>query len=349
MELFAVSFSLLFFMMISFYCFGTTVTELLHLEHSFTFDTASGAFVFFSLFSFIYLPCVFFRNNLNTLGLVWGIIWILILILCVSFLLKGKKYRFSFSRINREDTFNVILLMLAVASLVYYSCRSNYCGWDTAAYMKDIQRALEHGTMYQDWSPFRQDDGISLKYALCSYYMFLAILAHFFHLPVLLTAKVVGGGTCILLSSMIIYSIAGEYFTDIRTKASVTILWCLFNFFYISIYTSSTFLMERAYEGKGWCANVIIPYFILVFYRLYHQEKENQLWMCVLIGAIASNSISMSMIVIAPVMCTIMSGIILISRRDVLILRNWIICMIPFGIYFLAYFLNSKRLIILMS
>lgn len=338
----------LLIVLLIYFCFlGDRLLRIIDKPRELTFQLLLGAFAFFALFNVGYILCLFLKRNLIALSIVelvvftgvsfWGI---------ASGFTPSKGIHHFVEYFRTYKRYCSILLFISIV-LFYYAVRFTYPGWDATYYIKEISRAVEHGTMYQDWTAQHLGNPLKLKYALCAYYMFLAVLAKYTAVPAVIIAKIIGGGLCVVLSIDVIYCLGKELFKNEKDALCVTVLWELLNTAFISIYTSSAFLMERSYEGKAWCANVIIPGLLLLFYHLYIYEEEIY-WTYIMIVVLACNAISMSTLLIAPIMVTVFSSIIFLDRPQLRVIRKWIICMLPLSLYCLFIFLEAKGLYRLM-
>ena len=333
--------------LISFRIIGRNTGGKLKIKHSFALEILTGAFVFFAIYNTGYLVCLFLKLGIQGLSIWTALLWLGFAFCCRRELAGFKDLQIK--KISREYVLYYSAALLAFALLFYYGIRFCYYGWDTASYIKEISRAVEHGTLYKDWVANQANDALELKYALCSYYMFLAVLARAASIPAIVTARVVGGGACIVLSAAAVYCLGKELFDDVRDAILVSLLWTCFNFVFVSIYTASAFLMERSYEGKAWCANVIIPFILLAFFHLYKHESEKGWWGCLVFAAFACNTISMSMIIISPIMVTLLSGILWLKERKAFIIYHWMICMLPLTIYCVLLGLELKNILVVMA
>lgn len=331
----------LLIMLLTFYLYGCAYLIFVDIKITFAQSIIVGTFIFFSAFSIIYLFCLFFGYGLDGVFRLFLLMWIC-MILGSIYYIKVNRIQITEITSVRNNILTVFILVLLSMVLVYYSVRVTYYGWDTAYYTKEISRAVKFGTLYKEWSPQQTNTSLHLKYALCSYYMFLAVLAKISSSPAILVARIVGGGACVILSILSVYCLAKEIFDSDKLALEITIVWNVLNYFLISIYTSGAFLMERSYEGKAWCGNVIIPTIIWVFFHLYKFPKDYKWWTIAFLICLSCDSISMSMLISAPVMVTIFSALLLISSKELHIIKRWFLCMMPLCFYCAVIALESK-------
>ena len=358
---------LLALLVVSFALMGGAACAVLRVRQRLAFRTVTGAFVYFAFFEAVYLPCVFLRKSLTFLSLIWFPLWGVLLIGSAIFVFaRRSELRMSGSLFTKRNA-GLILAVLAVCLFFsLFALRLPYYGWDTAYYVREMTAAINHNTLYQSWIPGTFREPIELVYALCSYYMLLALLARPFAIPAYLAARIIGGGTCLLLSLLVVYSFGQVLFAKgsssvadprrDRNALVLTAVWGLMNLLFVSIYTANAFLMERSYEGKAWCSNVLIPYLLLVFCHLYRradievqEEGEDPYWCFVFLACLSCDTISMSCLIIYPIMLTALSLIQFCREERGVIIRNWLLCCLPLLLYLLVVALNTKGILYLMA
>lgn len=104
----------------------------------------------------------------------------------------------------------------------------------------------------------------------------------------------------------------------------------------------STFLLVRGYEAKGFCANVIIPAIFYIALCFWKDVRTREKWVMLFLVCFASVPVSMSAIMIVPVMVAILMATELVVKRDFSMIWKGIVCVIPNGIYLIAYYLFTQ-------
>lgn len=341
--------SLMFCIIVAtFFLYGTALIGKLKIDGSIALNTLSGTFLFFLLFSLLCTPCVFAKITFTFVYRIWLIFWALSLGLCICYLHnKGTVLTELFSKSLYIPYF--LLCSAMFIFFFYYAVTTEYFGWDTSYYVKITSNAVNLDSMVFEWKLAGSfiNKVMPAKYAMGAYFIFLAVPTRLLGCSAILVCRFIGGGLCILLSCMAIYRLAEEIFQNSRRSFLLTCIWIILNLYYVSLYTSSLFLILRSNEGKAWCCNVIIPFILLLFYHLYKHHEDKGWWGLAFITAASCNSISMSMILMAPIMYTILSFFVFVRERGVKVIRNWIICMIPLGVYMGIYLVTSKGWLII--
>lgn len=309
-----------------------------------------GFFLYFGFFQMIALPLILLKRSLSMLSYIWVALNILIIALFV-FLIVTKRCIIKVKQL--EDTSLVTRLLMIVAFLIvigqaYYGAVQFYTGWDTAYYLGTMNSAVYTNTMYQyDGSTGRIVSDINLRYALSTFFMNTAVVAKITGLHILTIQRYVVSSICVLMSNLIVYLIGKLIFSNDARKTSVlVILNVVFSYYLISEYSTSQFLLLRGYEAKGYCANVVIPATLYCMLRIWKRESKAN-WKLLFLVAFASVPISMSAILIVPVLI----GLMLLAQ--VIIKKNWkeliygFICVLPNILYLLLYFLYARGLLII--
>ena len=120
----------------------------------------------------------------------------------------------------------------------------------------------------------------------------------------------------------------------------------LLNLYFVTGYTSADFLLMRSYEAKSFCANVIFPALILWFLKLHEQLDSKKHWMYLMLTVWGSVPVSMSAILIAPVMvavfvlseCAVTKNL----KKNLYLCKNGVMCVVLNVVFLVMYFLFTK-------
>jgi len=326
--------------LLSMYIYGNTIVKLIKINCDVPMTICIGVFAFFSEFSLIALPCILLYKPFNLLFAVWNIVWIFTIIVCGVYLkIVGELYiKISLLRLNK---WLFLILILLFFFQLYYVVTSNYVGDDGLFYMRVVAKAAEGNSMYLNCG--LTGDVLYPHYALGTYYMFIAFLERMTGLTSVMTCKIIAGGLCYIISSLIVFSIGEFFFKEKENAIVLLILWMISNFMFVSIYTPANFLMMRAYEAKSWCGNVIYPMLMLVFFIIMDNEENRRWWLIAWLIAFSADFISMSATMGLPAFFTIGSGLVYLKYRKLYVIYNWIICCIPLVVVlFLIFFVEAR-------
>lgn len=325
-----------------FYVLKWKNTDILKVE-------LTGFFLYFSVFQLVALPLILLKKSLSLLSYIWVIMNVL-LILMLLILIVTRKLKIRLFDIKNETVVTkifVIAALFVVVGQAYYSAVQFYTGWDTAYYLGTLNSSVYTNTMYQvDGSTGRLAPDINLRYALSTFFMNTAVVSKMTGIHVLTIQRYVVSCVCVLMSNVIVYLIGKSIFrNDLRKTSVLIILNVIFNFYLISEYSTSQFLLLRGYEAKGYCANVVIPATLYCMLRIWQKESEEN-WRFLFLVAFASVPISMSSILIVPALIALM------LLAQVVIEKNWksllygFVCVLPNVGYLFIYFLYTKGILV---
>lgn len=306
-----------------------------------------GFFLYFALFQVLAEFMIFTRQKLHVLGMVWLAILVLLLLLSSCMISKEKKRQSPAAATSVRPAKAVRLLMALMTAAVICECitavlMQRNIGWDFAYYIGNMTTSVETDTMYlYDGNSGLLRETIELRYALSSFYMNTAWISRLTGISALLLQKYMAGVQCVLLANAIVYSFAMEVFRRDRKKSAVLVtLTILLTLFWDVYDTAGQFLMLRGYEAKAYCASVVLPMILYLLYRIWKNERDMGTWAELFLAAFASVAVSMSSIVIVPVLITIMllAHLLVEKRRDMVLIGRTAVCLLPNICYLTVYF-----------
>lgn len=315
----------------------------------------TGVFVYHALFQLEALPLICLKKPLSRLSVLW---MLTLLAVCVLFVIRQRKTKRK-RNVREHGSFWLLALMAAFVLIqAYYVVTSEYIGWDTSYYVGTIGTSVSTNSMYrfQGETGWKMSD-LDFRYALSSFYMHAAVWCQVLPVRAIYYAKIVQGTVLVVLSNMIIWEFGRFLFSQKRYQgklthsqrqnctAGVVIMAVILNFYCKSIYTSSDFLLNRALEAKGYCANFILPYLALTGLMMWRDsdKRENRLMLAA--AGLGNVAISMSGIVTAPASIVIFAVPVLLRDHRWRTWRFYLLCLLPNLFYLVIYFLSVKEII----
>lgn len=306
-----------------------------------------GLVLFFFFFEILALCAVFFRWKFHTLyWLVLGVSAVLF----VSSIIRNwdfmmKLIRFKQKEETKKYTGSRLWYVPAIVLIVfqmYMGIFYTHIDDDDAFYVATASTTLETDTVFQ-YNAYTGDEYETLpsRYVLSPFPIFEAVLSRLYNVPSTVLAHT-GMFLIFLPIAYFVYDLFGYFFWKEKRKERGLLLLLLawMNLFgYYSVYTMSTFLLIRIWQGKAVLAAVILPllfYYLMQAYKNGYQ-KQNLVMIFLTTGAAALTS-SMG-IFLAPIMVALgaFSGIIQTRKIGVAfkLLAGCIPCIILAGIYLL--------------
>lgn len=328
-----------------FLVYGIAAGKILNLDLRIYEIEITGFFVYFGIFQLAALPLILWKQPFQLLFY----LWIAICLVCNGYvLLKARSELWNalcqiHTRIRQQ---NRLLLCTAVLFILFTCCYhgvQQYIGWDTSYYIGTVNTTLYTNTMYiYNGNSGAAEAYLDLRYALSSFYMHSAVLCRLWHISALMMQKYVAGSICICMHGLLVFAIGKKLFPGKdKTALLFLILETALNYGFYTSYTTSSFLLIRGYEAKGYCANVIIPALFYMALCFQKTAKNRTCWIMLFLIGFASVPISMSSILIVPVMMVVILVTEWLIKKDRRLLCYGIICVIPNGIYLVVYFLYT--------
>ena len=347
---------MLLFFLGAFALVGYIMCKVIKYKAEFVECIFLGFLGYFSLFQCVALWLVLMKKTLNILIVAWGLVFLVILAVFFVFLKRQRTWKESggiksVSECVRNGIKNpyLIVCILLMIFMCYFSAIQNQWGWDTAYYIGTVSTTIDTNTMYQySGETGRQFGEIPFRYALSTFYMNSSVFCKVSGIAPVLFQKYVVGTLCVLLHFIVLYLIGKELFKEeSQKKFWFVIIAGMLNFFFVSEYTTSQFLLIRSYEAKAFCGNVIIPAVFWALLRIHKEMEKKENWKILFLVTFASVPVSMSAILIVPlvVLISILADALVSKKRK--IIGYGLLCLIPNGIYLIMYFLNTINLFVI--
>ncbi len=303
-----------------------------------------GFFFYFVLFQIPAEILIFTKQKLHVLRLTW--LCILILLLTASAVIIRKEQKKRDIPIRSENSMIIRLLFVLMAAAVVCECAAavlmqRNIGWDFAYYIGNMTTSAATDTMYlYDGSSGLLRKHIELRYALSAFYMNTAWISQMTGISALVLQKYVMGVLCVLLTNAVVYSFAMEVFRQDKKKTAMLVTLTVILTIFWDVYdTSAQFLMLRSYEAKAYCANVVLPMVLFLLYRIWKDDSDVRSWAELFLTAAASVAVSMSSLVLVPVLIGIMllAHMLAARRFNWILIRRALYCVLPNLCYLLVY------------
>lgn len=319
-----------------------------------------GFFLYYAAFQVIAEAMIFTKQRLHVLGAVW--MCVLAGLLAVSAWIvarerkRGRPAERAGSVLSVRPAGAVRLVFALAVAAVICECASavlmqRNIGWDFAYYIGNMTTSVATDTMYlYDGSSGVLRKSMELRYALSSFYMNTAWISQVTGISALVLQKYVVGVLCVLLTNGVVYSFAMKVFRRDRRKAAVLVTATVIMTIFWDVYdTSGQFLILRNYEAKACCANVVLPMVCYLLYRIWKDSADKSSWARLFVTAFASVAVSMSSLVIVPVMIVIMllAHMAVEKKLDGAVIRRGIYCLLPNVCYLAVYFCYTRGWLIL--
>ena len=136
----------------------------------------------------------------------------------------------------------------------------------------------------------------------------------------------------------------------INTETAVVIMTAIMffiNLTFITIYTSSLFLMTRTYEGKAIVGNLAIMTIFYLFIRMNDESLSVRPWLITFIVCFGAATISSSANMLLPVELTVLFLPMILRKKAWRMIPKYISCVIPGMVFSLVFVLYVKGYFVL--
>lgn len=334
------------FLLAEFMIFGVGIQKIFRLDFRKYEVILTGFFVYFGIFQIVALPMILLQRPFHELTALW-VGFILLANIILLFWARRELWKLAAGICRgfwQAKGIALLCALLIIGFTCYFHSAQQYLGWDTSYYIGTVNTTVYTDSMYVfDGADGTAGKFLNLRYALSSFYMHSAILCRLASMNAIIVQKYVIGTICILVHALILFSIGKRLFGRESKKALSFLFWGMFlNYGFNTIYTTSSFLLLRAYEAKGFCANVVIPAIFYAAICLWESQQKREHWWMLFFFVFASVPLSMSSIFIAPVLTAILLAAEWLIRRDWRILWRGFWCVVPNGLYLAVYFLYTQ-------
>ena len=260
-----------------------------------------GFFLYYGLFTLFAIPLTYRWRPLSHLSHYWcgavAVIMIISLIFCHRVWKEDFLYLRDFCLKNKLFLAGLGLLLAIQLLLVLYSYQFTL---DAAYYVANVTTSLQTDSL-NIYDPYTGDwqDHFEMRYFFATYPLQDAVVCFLTGIPALVQTKGIMASMVLILTNLLYLFIGRELLggEDKNKLLGFMFFAGLINFFFISIYTSSNFLLTRTYEGKSILGNIILPAIFYIYIRI-RKEDENPLCRIVLFvicfgSTVISNSANM--------------------------------------------------------
>jgi len=328
-------FLVLFWLLIVPIMIGTLVINQLFKEKVTDFLLASicGVICMLAFFYVLVMPMLFLNMPLHWLVCCWSS---LMVVLCVlSLLLNRQRIKsmlcHNFLQIKGLFWLKILIIILVLAQ-AFVLARYMHTDADDAFYVANATTAVATDSIFK-FDPYTglHFSSYPIRYVLSPFPIFIALLSKLLMIHPAIIAHTILPAVLIPLSYIIFAVLGKKLFPDQISAVLLFIFFlCILNMFgNVSIYTNSTFLLFRIWQGKSVFANIILPAIMYFSFRAMLGEKNFGEWMMLFFCASAACLASSMGIVLAPIMIVCLGSLFAFRSRKLQIFAYSIVCSVP--------------------
>lgn len=302
----------------------------------------AGFFLYYSLFTCFCVPIMYRWRPLSMLSAIWAVVIVVVSLLAV--LLNIKKLRNIYLGLDSASILIAFVIITVVeAVIIVYAYQFTL---DAAYYVANVGTSVETNMM-NVYDPYTGDwqDHFQMRYFFATYPQLDAVMCYLFGIHPLLQTKIVMASVTVMMTNIVYLLIGKELFEKERDVILFLVFATIAHFFFITIYTSSNFLITRTYEGKSILANVILPA-IMYFYIRIKKDDRMIWWGLLFLVCFGSTVVSNSSNMIVPAALFVFFAPLSVINRNWKIFAKSIICMVPSIVMLLVYVAYVKGLFV---
>ena len=318
-----------------------------------------GFFFYYFVFFIFCLPPMKYYRPLSMLTKIW--VPVAVATVIVSALLNGKGWLLGVKRaggyIKAHPFVTLFIMILVGIQIVLVACTYNFT-LDAAYYVANVATSVETNMM-NVYDPFTGawQDHYEMRYFFATYQIQDAVACQLTGIPALIWTKSVMAVTVIILTNIVYMLIAREMFKDSGDNKDssskqaangdvkmvvMMVFMFVINLTFITIYTSSLFLMTRTYEGKAIVGNLAIVTVFYLFVRMNDETLDKRSWLMVFLTCFGAATISSSANMLLPVEVTVLFLPMIVRKKKWGMLFKYAACVIPGIAFSLAFVLYVK-------
>ena len=251
--------------------------------------------------------------------------------------------------INLRFDENMVLWIIVGLSILFqmimYVCLQSFDG-DDAYYVVQSVLAEQTNMLYRIKPYTGLSMSMDLRHALASVPIWIAFLGRVSGIHPTIIAHSIIGLILIPLIYIVYYNYARVLFGKDSRRNAAFMLFVSFMYIFgnVSIYTQTTFMLTRTWQGKSMLANLIlitIGWIMLVLFRKDEESEVNTLgcWIVLFFLSIAAAMCSTASVFLVALMIAVYGVTLAICKKDVQIALKLMITCVPLVAYGAIYIL----------
>lgn len=306
-----------------YYCLGCVMGRIKFLPKIYSPITGFiyGFLGYHFIFWCIAFSCTYLEGSLLFLTRTWMVFFCILLIIFVVFRKEIIQFYKDLIKEGYKYKFFIIPCILLQAFLVYYVCINGQADVDARTYIGEITSMVDTDRLAGISATTGYDLGrMSLKRSFTMFGANSAVLCSIFRIHPLIFCRTVRATINIIMLAAASFEILKDIYRKHNEKIEHAIMALMLaqSFLFLfanSIFTSSSFILYRAYEGKAYCSGTLVLITINLAVMLCRTE-DRRFFVMIFIHMVVSMSISASATFIMPIVAgSILSAYILVERK----------------------------------
>ena len=336
--------AVLLFNFIMFFAFGSFFTVRKERDWSAALTMAVGFFAYHALFALFCLPVMFTYRPLSLLARIWFIPCVCIT--AVSAFIYKKEWISKAAKLSSDirncRSLYVTAAVITVISVTFTVITYNFT-LDAAYYVANVATCVDTDmiNVYDAFTGNWQDH-FELRYVFATYCTNDAVICHITGLPALIQTKAVMSATVMLIVNALYFMISRYFYPEHRRALLMYTFMTLINFLFISIYTTSNFLMTRTYEGKSIVGNISVVLIFVLYMMLVRDGEKRGDMLRLLVVCLGTATVSSTANMVIPAQVFVLFVPYAILHGKFRMIPKLLVCVLPEIVMMLVYVMYVK-------
>lgn len=336
---------MIFINLILYMSFGSLFCVRRNKSWSLPITIVVGFFAYYGIFAVCTLPIMITYRPLSMLSTTWIVIVALVVLSSIFLCIKSWKEKFIYicKSIIEDKILYITIGVLLLIQVVLVVSTYNFT-LDAAYYVANVSTSVDTN-MINVYDPFTGawQDHFELRYVFATYSIQDAVVCQIMNIPALIECKVIMSAMVILVTN-ILYIWVIRFLCKENSKQMIIMFVAMMfvNLTFITIYTSSNFLMTRTYEGKSIVGNIAVIAVFAMYMRAVRFGMNNRSFLELFAICFGVATISSTANMLIPAEICVLFVPYVIRHRSYRTIYKYILCMLPEVIMMLMYVLYVK-------
>lgn len=333
------------FNLIVYFLFGSLATVRSRKDRSLIITEVVGFFLYYALFAICTFPIMLTYRPLSLLSGIW--IGVVIGVLVLSVILNVKSWKNSFAKVKEDIAANKALYItvaaVTICCAILVSVTYNFT-LDAAYYVANVTTSVDTN-MINVYDPFTGSwqDHYELRYAFATYSINDAVICFVTGIPALVQTKTVMSSTVIIIVNLLYFFISRFFHKDDSKSCILMYAIMIFiNLTFVSLYTTSNFLMTRTYEGKSIVGNITVIAIFALYMILVRKNNDREVFWWLFIICLGTATVSSTANMIIPAEVFVLFAWYIVKNKKIGSFVRMLLCILPELIMMLMYVLYVK-------
>ena len=321
---------------------GNGLLMCLNLKKSAKLGYIYGWIFLLAIFECVVVPVTFLNGTLTVLVWIYSVLvlasGVIIFAKCkteIGLKCKWKTMKVSIGKINLYSIISICLLMTQLLVAIF----GVHMDADDAYYIGTANTSISTDTLFT----IAPDTGIPyqimpIRYAFSAIMIFWAYLSRLTGVhPLIITHSIIS--VLFILISYVIWWELGKALLGDNNKTWIFFLIVnLLNIFgNTSVYTQSSFLLFRIWQGKAMLPNIILPVLLLSFLEIWEAPQKKRVWLLIFLIVIAGCCCSSMAVPLGAMVVISASIVLMIKFKEWKMLMLGVVSCIPCLVIGVAY------------